>query len=341
MPRVLPATSTAAAGGGAGAGGPPDSSSRLQQQLTRGAQANSNSQLLQGYCFPGPSSAPPLRHVAVPTGFSSVAQYVGVLTGALTEEVNLQLDEQARTFYSIVKQLQQQPAGPSGGGGQPYMNNRQQQQHQQKQQYQQHKQQHGYKQSGGGGGGGGDVSARLQAACGRAGLRYHPGATLKVYNNDSSSNNSSKAGWGSNKGGKKRGRCGSKGADDADDDGDAGEDKAPVKAVSMYLTLNGKLDRRQFRCVCVLHGCVCMLRHWWGHVSAHVAALCVSADLAFAAHELCCAMLCCVLQLCRKHDLWVLSNNPLLKASAASSNSSGPYDRANQPWAVLARYDTV
>jgi hypothetical protein len=42
---------------------------------------------------------------------------------------------------------------------------------------------------------------------------------------------------------------------------------------------------------------------------------------------------------CRKHDLWVLSNHPLLQASAAdsSSSSSGPYDRLKQPWTVLAR----
>lgn len=52
---------------------------------------------------------------------------------------------------------------------------------------------------------------------------------------------------------------------------------------------------------------------------------------AMAAAVCCC---CC----CRKHDLWVLSNHPLLKAAAAAADSSGPYDRLSQPWVVLARW---
>jgi hypothetical protein len=180
-------------------------------------------------------------------------QYVGVLTAALAEEVNLQLAEQARTFYNIVRQVQgsstgqpgsRQPAAAQGSY------HHQQQQQQQRGPQQQQQQQQRQLQGGGRQQGGSDLASRLQAACARAGLHYHPGATLTVYNNSSNSSSSFKGGgaWGSK--GKKRGRgYGSSSRGDEDEGPEADEEDAgPArKAVSIYLTLSGKLDRRQFR----------------------------------------------------------------------------------------------
>jgi hypothetical protein len=173
----------------------------------------------------------------VPTGFSSQQQYAAVLTAALTEEVNLQLASQARSFYNIVRQVQAAPAAQG-----PY----QQQQghwHGQQQQQQQQRQLQGVKQQGGS-----DLASRLQAACGRAGLRYHPAASLTVYNNSSSRGGGGRGGgsWGK---GKKRGRGYGRAAEDDGEgaDEEAKKAAAPSKAVSMYLALPGKLDRRQFR----------------------------------------------------------------------------------------------
>jgi hypothetical protein len=183
--------------------------------------------------------------VQVQTAFSSAQQYVGVLTAALTEEANLQLAEQARMFYGIVRQQQQQQQQQPSLQHQQQQQQQQlhQQQHRQQGQYHQYQQQqHGIKQQGGP-----DLASRLQAACGRAGLHYFPGASLTVYNNSGSTGRGGGysrggGGWGK---GKKRGRRGD--GDDDEEKGAAGADAAPSKARSMYLTLPGKLDRRQFR----------------------------------------------------------------------------------------------
>jgi hypothetical protein len=209
-----------------------------QQQQQQGAAGGG-----QGYCVPGPSAGGPVRRVEVTTSFSTAQQYVSTLTAALTEEVNLQLAEQAKTFYSIVAQVQSVAVTASAGTGQgSYQQGHQQQQqkgayHQKQQQYAQGSRQQA----------GSDTGSRLQAACARAGLHYHPGASLTVYNNSSSNSYGGGRGGGGGWGrGKKRGRGqGGRGGggDDADEDGDA----PPRKASSMYLTLSGKLDRRQFR----------------------------------------------------------------------------------------------
>jgi hypothetical protein len=51
------------------------------------------------YCFPPPSSAAPARKVAIPTSFSSPAQYLGAMQQAAAEEVELRVAEVARTFH--------------------------------------------------------------------------------------------------------------------------------------------------------------------------------------------------------------------------------------------------
>lgn len=188
----------------------------------------------------------PLRLVQVPDSFSSAQQYVQVLTAALTEEVNLQLAEQARTFHALVQQVQSAAAAQPAASI-PYGQQQPQHQHQRFQPQQKHHQhqqpQHASRQHAGS-----DASSRLQAACARAGLRYHPGATLKVWNNNGSSSNNnrskgSKAAWAK---GRKRGRGQGDEADEEQEEEEEGG-STPAKDMSLYLTLHGKLDRRQFR----------------------------------------------------------------------------------------------
>lgn len=45
---------------------------------------------------------------------------------------------------------------------------------------------------------------------------------------------------------------------------------------------------------------------------------------------------CCWSTFCRKHDLWVLSDQALLNAAACGA-AGGPRDRCSQPWVVVAR----
>jgi hypothetical protein len=179
--------------------------------------------------------------VQVPTGFSSQQQYVAVLTAALTEEVNLQLADQARSFYNIVRQVQAAPAAQG-------LHQQQQGHAYGQQQQQQQRQLQGVKQQAGS-----DLASRLQAACGRAGLRYHPSASLTVYNNSRGGGGRGGGAWGK---GKKRGRGYGRGAEDDGEVADEEAEKAaaPCKAVSMYLTLPGKLDRRQFRWELIVFG---------------------------------------------------------------------------------------
>lgn len=84
-----------------------------------------------------------------------------------------------------------------------------------------------------------------------------------------------------------------------------------------------------FVCRCHLCGCVRLIwcrEEFCGAVVHHTQLDTMHSPWASTPPCICC---------CRKHDLWVLSNQPLLKASAA--DSSGPYDRLNQPWVVLTR----
>lgn len=54
------------------------------------------------------TSAAPVRGVAIPTAFGSVAQYRDGMAAALVEEVNLRMMEAAQPFHRAVQQLQQQ-----------------------------------------------------------------------------------------------------------------------------------------------------------------------------------------------------------------------------------------
>jgi len=162
------------------------------------------------------------------------------MSSALVEEMNIRVAEQARRFHALVQQH-----GP--GSTTPGQQQQQQQQQGKQQQQQQPRQQQV--------GGAADPLGRLQEACRRAGLSYHPGSLLKVWR-DISSYYTAAAGWvGGRKGGGKRrskgGRGGGGGSDEEDEEG-------PKTTTTLVLT--GNVDRRKHRCVgCVrrvLLGCV-------------------------------------------------------------------------------------
>jgi hypothetical protein len=271
------------------------SSSSRQSQSGDGSSA-------QEYCWPAPAARAPQRAVCIPASFGSSQEYAAVLRAAVVEEVNLQLADKARCFFNLLQQQQ----------------NQQQQQQQQQQQGCRSgstpQQQPPAQQT---------MLSRLQGACSRAGLHFHPGSTLTVYHNSSS-----KRGGGRRQGPQRTWGAGraAEGDDDAGDDG-AGDDpdeQQQRKPLSMYLTLSGKLDRRQFRCV-------------WGGVC-----FCGACTMAGTAESNCASVpLNWPRVHCRKHDLWVLSCDALLGAGAAAAGADGggrvAVGRQRLPWVVVAR----
>jgi hypothetical protein len=69
------------------------------QNPAAGAAAAAATAAQGAYCFPPPSAAAPARRAAIPTSFSSPAQYLTAMHQAAAEEVELHVAEVARAFH--------------------------------------------------------------------------------------------------------------------------------------------------------------------------------------------------------------------------------------------------
>jgi hypothetical protein len=294
-------------------------------------------------CFPGPDAvvAAPRRAALIPTAPGSGAAYQAAVGGAMVEEINLRLAELARRFHGIVQQ-QAAASGEAAGAGAGQQKRPPPQGQWPGQGRSAVASATGAAVAGGRPGFAAtpEVLDRLTKACHRAGLSYHPGSSLKVWRDISQYYQRASTGGRGSRHGKGRGkgrRRGSRGRDDNGDEeeaggGGGGEDEGPKTTHTLILA--GNVDRRRHRCVEYFNGpqagawlaCAqrsCTAGQLWGSAKAATAHC---AQIA-TPHKTIALLATCTLiafKSCpplppgppsRKHELWVISSQPLLASS--------------------------